>query len=245
MSKSVTFELAGGDRETPFELSKAILLYRGGNDAAFATIHDIGLKDKTPLILEGRALTPAAAIRLALDLTKGANRGGFVPQSLLYMDGDTMAWWVPPAKRHIAFRADELGAPERGEVVPHPGLVFKVNGMRRWWVWAVHGSERPAESTPLYQAPYFNVYPDGGICTGNVSLPEGTTAERIEAWNQAFFGSFFTHPNVRGKLVTYRGGAFGFWRDMLDGRHAEFPERVLVPTKRTLAEVLTERETQA
>lgn len=241
MSNEVKFEVVAG-RETPLTLSAAILLYRGGNDGAFATIHDIGMKGKTPLILEGKALTPGAAIQLALDLAKNANRGGFIPQCLLYMDGDTMAWWVPPAKRHVAFRSPELGAAERGEVVPHPGLVFKVDGMRRWYVWAALGTDRPSEDAPLYQAPYFNVYSDGGICTGNVSLPEGTTAERIDAWNRAFFGSFFTHPNVHGKLVTYRGGAYGFWRDMLDGRHAEFPERVLVPTKRTLAEVLCHRE---
>lgn len=241
MSKSVTFDVVAG-QEAPLKLHKAILLYRGGGDAAFATIHDIGTRGKTPLILEGKALTPAAAIQLARDLVKDAARGGFIPPNLLYMDGDTMAWWVAPAKRHVAFRAPELGAPERGEVAPHPGLVFKVDGMRRWHVWAVLGAERPTERTPVFQAPYFNVASDGAICTGNVSLPDGTTAERIEAWNRAFFGSFFTHPNTHGKLVTYKGGAFQFWRDMLDGRHGEFPERVLVPCKCTLAEVLGERE---
>lgn len=244
MKPAVTFDIVAG-REAPLRLSKAILLYRGGGDAAFATVHEIGLRGKAPLILEGKALTPGAAVQLALDLAKNAKLGGFVPECLLYLDGDTMAWWVPPARRHIAFRTTELGAPERGEVVPHPGLVFKVDGRRRWHVWAVAGAARPSEASPLLQAPYFNVYGDGGICTGNVSLPDGTTAERIEAWNQAFFGSFFTHPNVQGKLVTYRGGAMKFWRDMLDGRHAEFPERVLVSTGRTLADVLAHRESSA
>ncbi|PZP29068.1 MAG: PRTRC system protein B [Roseateles depolymerans] len=244
MNRAVRFEIAAG-REAPLKLSKAILLYRGGNDAAFATVHEIGMKGNAPLILEGKALTPSAAVQLALDLAKNANRGGFVPECLLYLDGDTMAWWVPPARRHIAFRSTELGAPERGEVVPHPGLVFRVNGRRHWHVWAVTGAARPTESTPLLQAPYFNVYGDGGICTGNVTLPDGTTAERIEAWNRAFFGSFFTHPNVNGKLVTYRGGAYKFWRDMLDGRHPEFPERVLVPSRKTLGEVLAHRESGA
>ena len=65
------------------------------------------------------------------------------------------------------------------------------------------------------------------------------------AWNDAFFGSFFTHPNVHGKLVTYKGGAFKFWRDMLDGRHGEFPEHVLVPAKRTLADALDRHQEAA
>ena len=100
------------------------------------------------------------------------------------------------------------------------------------------GSERPTEETSLFRAPYFNVYADGGICTGNVQLAGGTTAERLRAWNDAFFGSFFTHPNVQGKIVTYKGGIFKFWTDMLDGRPPEFPEHVLVPCHQTLAHVL-------
>jgi len=67
MNRAVRFEIAAG-REAPLKLSKAILLYRGGNDAAFATVHEIGMQGSTPLILEGKALTPSAAVQLALDL---------------------------------------------------------------------------------------------------------------------------------------------------------------------------------
>lgn len=92
----------------------------------------------------------------------------------------------------------------------------------------------------MYQAPYFNVYEGGGICQGNVDVPGSTSTNRIEAWNAAFFQSWFTHPNVHGNLVKYRGGAFTFWRDMLDGRHHEFPEHVLVPTGKCLESALAE-----
>jgi PRTRC genetic system protein B len=243
MSK-VNFEVVAG-RQTPLALSRAILLYQGDAETTFATVHDIGMQGKTPVILEGKALTAEATVRLAVELARNAIRGGFVPANLLFLDGDVMAWWVPPARRHVAFRAAELGAEERGEVVPHPGLVFKVDGMRRWHVWAVLGEERPTEATVLHQAPYFNVSSDGAICTGNVTLPEGTTAERINAWNEAFFGSFFTHSNVRGKLVSYKGGAIKFWRDMLDGRHGEFPEHALVATRQTLSDALARQREAA
>ena len=242
--RKVNFEVIAG-HQSPLTLSKAILLYQGKDQNTFATVHDIALQGKTPVILEGKSITVEAVVRLAIDLSKNAIRGGFVPANLLFLDGDVMAWWLPPARRHIAFRAAELGASECGEVVPHPGLVFRIDGMRRWHVWAVLGAERPCETTALFQAPYFNVSSDGAICTGNVSLPDGNTAERIGAWNDAFFGSFFTHPNVHGKLVTYKGGAFKFWRDMLDGRHGEFPEHVLVPAKRTLADALDRHQEAA
>jgi len=226
--------------DSSMTLSAAILIYRGEQQGSFATVHQVVHDRGKPMILAGKALTPQASVRLAREISEQATRGGFVPSCLLYMDGETTAWWVPPARRHIAFRAAELGAPERGEVVPHPGLVFAV-AHRQWHVWAVRGEQRPEEGTMLYQAPYFNVSETGAICTGNVTLPDGSTAEKIEAWNRCFFGSFFTHPNGSDKLVTYRGGAYKFWRDMLDGIHGTFPERVLRPCECTLKDVLTKR----
>jgi PRTRC genetic system protein B len=221
-------------------LTRAILVYQGGG-SSFATVHNVARGDTGPLILAGKPLTPAVATRLARELAKAAARGGgFMPQTLLYLDGDVLAWWVPPCHRHVAFRAKQLGADERGEVVPHPGLVFCVTGRRAWYVWAVVGAERPAPDTPLYRSPYFNVWDDGAICTGNVGLPQGTTAEKVEAWNASFFGSFFTHPNGNGVLVSYRGGPYKLWRDLLDGRFTEFPQRVLKPTGHTLAQTLSQ-----
>lgn len=233
----VTFRVEA-EKDAPFKLDKAILVYKAGNGHAFATVHEVGKVGRKATILAGKAMSAQAALGLALDLSKSANRGGFVPKELLFQDGDTLCWWVPPARRHVAFKAKELGAPERGEVVSNPGLVFMVTGHRQWYVWAVKGGERPAEETPLFLAPYFNVSETGLICVGNVSLPDGTTAERIAAWNDAFFNSFFTHSNTR-KLLMYRGGAYAFWRDMLDGKHHVFPERVLQPLGKTLKGVLS------
>lgn len=218
-------------------LDTAVLIYRGASDSALATVHRVEEVDGEPVIMAGQAMTPRAAIVLAKALSKGVAHGGFLPETALYMDGDLLLWWVPPARRHVAFRAEQLGAPERGEVVPHPGLVFAASS-RIWKVWAVKGRHRPTLQTALFQSPYFNVWEGGDICRGNVQVPEGTTAEKIDAWNAAFFGSFFTHPNVKQRLVRYRGGAFAFWRDMLDGRFKRFPERVLVDGKTTLGELL-------
>lgn len=226
------------------ELESAVLVYSasGVSEGVFATVHAIHHDDKgVATILPGKAMTGLAVARLARRLSK-REPGGFIPPNLLYQDATTMAWWVQPARRQIWFRsdADKLGAPERAEVVPHPGLVFAASSSRAWRVWAVKGADRPCETTELYQAPYFNVYAGGGICQGNVDVPGRTTADKIDAWNAAFFESWFTHPNVQGPLVKYRGGGYAFWRDMLDGRHHEFPEHVLVATGKTLADALKE-----
>lgn len=220
-------------------LSQAVLIYTGAAQSALATVHQVENVNGEPVILAGKAMTPRAAIALSRSLSNGATHGGFLPETALYTDGDLLLWWVPPARRHIAFRAKEIAEQERGEILAHPGLVFAASSTA-WSVWAVKGKQRPTLKTPLFQAPYFNVNEGGGICRGNVQVPEGTTTEKIATWNTAFFGSFFTHPNVHGngKLVRYRGGAYAFWRDMLDAKFKQFPQRVLVDIHKTLGGLL-------
>lgn len=236
--------------QTPTEnvmtLDQAVLLYHGRNGGALATVHEVMTMGGASVIGAGRAMTAQAARELAAALLQKVAYGGFLPETVLYLRGDLILWWVPPASRHVVFRVESghaaaLGGVERGETVPLPGLIFAASN-QTWRVWAVKGSRRPTPQTPLYQAPFFNVNAQGAICQGNVPVPEGTTVEKIGAWNDAFFRSYFTHPNVTGKLLRYRGGAYAFWRDMLDQRFTRFPERVLADAKTTLGGLLGQRE---
>ena len=227
------------------ELDQAVLLYHGRSGSALATVHEVITVDGAPVIGAGRAMTAQAARELAAALLQRAAHGGFLPETVLYLQGDLLVWWVPPARRHLAFKvgaeqADAFGGRERGEMVPQPGLIFAA-ASNVWRVWAVKGQSRPTPQTPLFQAPYFNVDDQGRICQGNAPVPNGTTVEKISAWNDAFLRSYFTHPNVAGKLLRYRGGAYAFWRDMLNGRFTRFPERVLVDANTTLGQLLGER----
>jgi PRTRC genetic system protein B len=224
-------------------LARAVLLYQGHGGDALATVHDIKESDGVPVIGAGRAMGAQTARSLALALLQRAAPLGFLPETVLCQHGDLLLWWAPPARRHIVLRVDAahaeaLGGAERGEAVPHPGLVFAASG-RAWQVWAVKGRRRPTPKTPLFQAPYFNVDGAGRICQGNVPVPDGTTVDRLGAWNDAFWHSTFTHPNVRGPLVRYPGGAHVFWRDLLDQRFQRFPERVLVDASTTLGALIT------
>lgn len=243
---SARFEIMARS-EGELRLSRAVLIYQqkashdGRPSRAFATLHDIQDVNGVPTIQAGKAMTPRAAARLAVDLGKGITPGGFLPPTVLYMNGDLLMWWVPPSKRHIWFKAGDIGPVERGAVVPHPGLIFAASSTQ-WSVWAVKGNQRPTPQTAIYQAPYFNVDQTGGICQGNVITPSGTTAERIGAWNGAFFDSYFTHPGIPRGLLRYRGGACEFWRHMLDGQFATFPARVLVNRQCLLQHLLQATE---
>ena len=228
--------------DSALQLVQAVLIYKGRSGGVLATLHQVGDVDGEVVIGAGKAVTPRAALDMARALGKDIAHGGFLPETVLYVDGDLLLWWAPPARRHIMFRVDAahaetMGGQERGETVSHPGLVFAVSS-KVWGVWAVKGETRPTPATPLFQAPYFNVYGNGAICQGNVEVPKGTTAEKIGAWNAAFFRSYFSHPNVQTKLVKYRGGAYRLWRDLLDGKHKRFPERALVSVNTTLGALL-------
>src|SRR5207237_9627830 len=85
-------------------LQQAVLIYRGAQGSAFATVHDVEEINGDATILAGKAMPPRAAITLSRELAKGISHGGFIPDTVLYMDGALVLWWNRPGKRNIAFR---------------------------------------------------------------------------------------------------------------------------------------------
>lgn len=208
----------------------AILLYE-----TFATVHQVSLQDgQQPAIQPGVLATKDGLMTALRELLPESERGtGLLDETILATGVDHMVWWVKPTKRQMWFSCQELGG-ERTATIPQPGLVM-VACPSGWYVFAVKGKDRPTSDTPLYQAPYFNVWAGGKICTGTAKTPRGVHRKKPTAWEDAFFGSYFTHPNVRApeKLVA-RGGAYKFWTAALDGRFAKFPEGMLVDAGGTL-----------
>lgn len=220
----------GGD--VSVKLSGAIMIY-GDSNNAYATYHNVHFNaENQPSLLEGHPLTAGQIGGLVHRLGRNAQIGCFLSDNVLSVGMDSLVWWVKPAVREIHFACGDKSIGNESGMVPHPGLVFAVvEGI--WYVFAVKGNKRPTEKTQLYQVPHFNVWAGGKICTGNVKLPEGADVDDRAAWEKAYFGSRFSHPNVQ-KLVNYKGGGYAFWRDMLDGKFAKFPSEVLVPETMTL-----------
>lgn len=225
-------------RAASYLLAEAVLIYRESGTShprAYVSIHAVEVADGRPVILAGKPMTPRAAHQLARELCRQTSVGAaYLDGRTLYRTPDLLVWWQPAASRHIAFRCEELG--ERGEVVPHPSLVFAVSA-KGWWVWALRGTKRPDGGTKLYRAPYFNVNDSGAICQGSTVVPSGDASGRIDAWNDAFFGSFFTHPSGT-KTVRHPSGAHAFWKSMLEQPPSRFPANQLLPTGATLADTI-------
>lgn len=175
MIESATEFTIGVAESEPLTLSRAVLLYLGRHARAFATVHDCKVVNGKPVLLAGRAMTPAMSRSLASKLVRSPIIGEFLPENVLMRDGDMLMWYERPQLRHIAFKPSKdypdrsLGL--RAGLVPLPGVIF-VAGPRTWSVFAFKGASRPTPATELFAAPFYNVYPDGEICAGNVIVPK-------------------------------------------------------------------------
>lgn len=154
------------------------------------------------------------------------------PPNLLCWDGRRLAWWLPSARRRIWFDGRQqpgLQDVSRKEVL-HPPLVF-IADPGQLYLYALAQNERPDADTPLFQAPYLNVYDDGSLCAGWVEFPRNAEVGDTAKWELLFFDSEGTHA-AASKLTLYPGGHDALWRAM---RTADaFPVESLVPTGLTL-----------
>ncbi len=226
--------------DAKYELANAILLYtkKTGYSSAqvcFASIHEVENKAGTPRIMQGSAVSNKAIIEALKQLTPEEYiQSELLPENILAKGSDHLVWYAKPQKRQVWFKDANIG--DVSFLADHPGLVFVV-AHQQWHVFAINGNERPTPKTPLYVAPYFNVWAGGHICVGNIDLPKGKMKFDTGAWEECFFRSYFTHPNVhtKGGLTKYRGGIYALWRALKKGR--AFPIRSLVPSGETLSDV--------
>lgn len=244
-----------------YKLDSAILIYAAvphrealfnderAGDNMYATLHQIERRRVGgPHLAAGVPATAEACGEFAKAISLRAAFSGFMSPQLLYVGPQVVAWWRAPAPARVWFDSSVEAAGDqtavkigkRSGITPHPGVVFLL-AQGTWYVYAVKGAERPGPESALFMAPYFNVWTNGQICEGNVKRPGRVNAETMQDFERAFFDSRFTHPNVK-KLVNHPGGAGAFWTALLDGRWKTFPERCLLPKKRTIEQRLKQLE---
>lgn len=230
-----------------WRLAHAVLVYEGQGNSVYATRHPVVRGAQGLALGAGAPATRSACSDLARALGAASTLSGFTPENLVYMGAQSVIWWRPPGQARMFFdtrrgpggdQLDDNQAAKaighRGGVTPQPGLVFAITG-RKWFVYALADDERPGPRTSLLRAPYFNVWESGEICTGTTPLPDTLSTGALDGYERAFFGSNFTHPNVK-QLVRHPGGVYAFWRAGLDGVWGKkFPVKALVPAKLTLA----------
>jgi PRTRC genetic system protein B len=96
-----------------------------------------------------------------------------------------------------------------GKMFPQPPLVWRVaHGDLK--IRALCENKRPNAKSTLAVAPFWNLSDDGRVCLGSMRCPESAAVASIEAWEQGFYESAFTHANV-GRVTRHEGGHDALW----------------------------------
>lgn len=231
-----------------YVVDKAILLYKHASaghsyshaDRGLVMVHDVTTDEHDRAVIG--AGTPASVSAVSQALAGVLGRHGeleFIPSAMLAQGGRTMVWYMPASVRPMFFNVSTPnGREEVAGSAWQPPLVFAVHE-EAWYVWALKQDERPTPMTPLYHAPYMNVWKSGKICTGNVRTPSGTRDEMNHlAWELVFFNSWFTHLNdIDQKRFKRRKSLFSYWKQAIK-KQTPFPVHDLVPNGHTLKDVL-------
>lgn len=229
------------------QLHRAILIYEntniyhGGVPWTYATVHDVS----GGVIQPGRAITRREIEALSRGLLEtetnkvkkeAARLSAVIPETLLMLSPTCMVWYCPSAVRPIFFTAGKEKEKLDGKRVRHPHLLF-CRSTDKFSVFALADGKRPTAETPLYQAPYWNMYEDGSMCVGTANIPKLVHPSVIPQAEQAFFRSAFTHANVRGHPLTrHPKGHLGLWLEMRNA--SKFPAKYLTPAGKTLSSIL-------
>ena len=215
-----------------FKLSDAVLIYRGGGDGAFASLHKVKqAEDGIPYITPGEALTTAFLRTLAQGLGTQV-RPEILPDNVLVRTPDMLVWWSRPRQRVMFFGGvNEEGRKLNGLLFPHPHLIFKVVG-RDLFVRAISTSSRPSSKTSMKTAPYWNT--DIRVCPGSMRIPETFDVAAIPQWEDAFFQSEFTHAAGAVRLTSHPEGFIGLWRSLVGKKR--FSVQFLTDAGETLQE---------
>jgi len=196
---------------TALTLSEAWLLYTHPNGAVqdvrrAAVVHDAS----GPRLGVGSALGRRGLEKALEALAPRAF--ALLHPHILASDGRRMVFYTPPETRSLRFDSGDpaLNALD-GHTFPQPALVFEVQG-KRVRVAALRGKNRPGAGTPLYRAPYFNVFQTTLVCWGNTFTPPGTDPANPLVWRDAFFSSSFTHQSCPLAPAKFGGSHAELWR---------------------------------
>lgn len=162
---------------------------------------------------------------------------GILPTNILHINPSekgTVLWYTKTQQRQMYF-VNGLGIPNGIAQVP-PMLWFA--NKNNLAVFALATNRRPTEKTSLHYAPFFNIYEDGKVCMGTVTIDIKNSAsveEFIQAWESYFFNSYFSH--LLGSHSPINGNCVNVWKDLI-GTDKTFPKEVLKRNNKTLKNLL-------
>lgn len=192
--------------------------------------HPLNLKESTQL---------ANALDTSEELTrKFLKPSGLLPKNVLYInpDHDGYAIWYTPVQKVSLFFVDSL-AITNGKVFVPP-LLWKAS-KNTLYIYAINNTTNINEQTAIYNAPFFNLYEDGKVCMGTVSVnikADCLLEEFIREWEQYFFNSYFSH--LIQKQSPVKGNIIQLWQRLVN-TPKQFPMKSLLKNGLTIKNLLS------
>lgn len=223
---------------------KAFVVYQKNNSdkSIYVEAYDM---DKNGYLINAHPLSLKESTHLAnaLDTSDELKRNflkplGLLPKNVLYInpDHDGYAIWYTPPQRVDLFFVDALAIPNGKASVPP--LLWKAS-KNNLWIYAIDTDKEVNEQTALSHAPFFNLYEDGRVCMGTVSVSiklDCLLNEFIEQWEQYFFNSYFSHL-IHGQSPVKRN-IIHLWQSLVNSRK-QFPIKALIKNGLTLKKILS------
>ena len=194
--------------------------------------------------VNAHSLTVREADRLAKSLMIHSRKekdflkpNGVMSENVLFIDSTEngkVIWLTRGQKRPMLF-TEKLSIPNGSAEVPPLLWCANRQGMK---IFALDSDERPNEDTPLFHAPFFNVYESGSVCMGTVDInikKSASLEEFISQWEHYFFNSYFSHlVNSHNPI---KGNCVNLWKGLIQNQ-GSFPKEVLVNSNLTLKNLL-------
>lgn len=162
---------------------------------------------------------------------------GILPTNILHInpsENSTVLWYTKAIKRQLYFTENLEISNGTAEV---PALLWFA-GKRGLRIFALATNRRPTKKTPLYYAPFFNVYESGNVCMGTVDVNIQNSAsveEFMEKWENYFFNSYFSH--LMNEHNPTNGNCVNLWKNLIESKQS-FPKDTLKSANRTLKSLL-------
>jgi len=223
---------------------KALVVFQNNNAERNTYIESYDINTNGyPINAHPLSLSESSALANALDTSDELKRNflkpsGLLPKNVLYInpDHDGYAIWYTPAMEAALFFIDKLGIPNGKAAIPP--LLWKAS-RKDLYIFALDSIEAIEEQTPLCRAPFFNIYDDGRVCMGTVSVdvqPDTLLQEFMQLWESYFFNSYFSH--LLGGKSPVQGNIIQLWQSLV-GSGKEFPVTELVKNGITLKRLLS------
>jgi PRTRC genetic system protein B len=224
-----------GNALKPF---KIIVAYKSDHDF-YMEVHGINEKGISP----GVPLSKQAMNKMIKSVKQSAHKmlkfKDIIPENIIHYNCDPITpyliWFSPAGKKKLYWTA-QMQIPDGEAHVPPMVFILKNQELD---VYAVSENRRPNMKSALFNVPFCNVDDEGGVCTGNVSLPDCSFIDDLmKSYESIFWDTRFSGHGLDNEAIIKGFNFYHFWKDRISKPGEVFPVEVLIPTKKRLEDLI-------